>query len=283
MKNLRARYRKFLNSFEKESKVYILPSRFGFFYLTVTFISFVFSLSFGHPLSYFFSIVLLVFFVMIAFLTNNYMKGIDVQRVDSLILTEENAVLRLSFSHTSSVPAYFHIYILDHDYLVKRYESNLRLDLETWGSVKDVNLKISSVYPFFLFKSWKNILLIKNLYIVPSFTPDVDGEIENEDFELRNYIYGDNYSRINWKRSSDERTLVTSLIEYGESDRLGNIVTFDLVERELKKELAKLYLGKLYFYYQNRWQVRNSSGKIYRTDQLRANILTHMEKFSYGS
>ncbi len=283
LKNLKIRYKKFLNSFEKESKVYILPSRFGLFYIVVTFISFVFSLSFGHPLSYFFSIILLVFFVMIAFLTNNYMKGVDIKREESVFLPEGKAELRLSFYHTSSVPAYFQVQILDHDYLVKRFESSLHLDLNDWGLMKNVNIKVSSVYPFFLFKSWKNICLIKNLYIIPSFDKDILGDSDNEEIELRNYIYGDNFSRVNWKRSTEDKQLVVQRIDASQFNHIGKNAVFDLVESRLEKDFAYNYLGELFFYINNRWVIRSPRGSEYTREQLRSNFLLHMESLLYGN
>jgi len=199
----------------KGKKTYIIPSRFGLFYLMILFLSIIISVSFGHPFSYFFTSLLFVIFIISAFWANSYVSNLNVSSFnqDSLVQESKDFSLRLNISGPGQDIINCQV---QHDkgqsvdIFEDRSEAHISVhsSFSKWGVKDSIRVKLSSSYPYFLFYTWKYINLEDRVYVYPSVDQTemnklIDKNLQEfSDIEIDEYHKGDPLSRIYWKKVS---------------------------------------------------------------------------------
>jgi hypothetical protein len=259
------------NSGAKSNKVFIIPSRFGIFYLLTLFLGIIISVSFGHPFSYFFSSLMFVLFVISSFISNNYLKTVEVKVIPGDFLVEQNSLMAIKLIIESKSDE-----ILNCDISISNSKKKSVLvngksttvtyyvNFEQWGEIKDLKIGLSSSYPFFLFYTWKYFKMNEAILVYPKVEKAQLNKLkdntlhEYSDIELDKYQKGDSLSRVNWKKfsqsgklyikqdfggDSEINLLEESLLEKIERERAIGLLCYE-IEQHLRKYRSFAFIDK---------------------------------------
>ncbi|WP_198295308.1 DUF58 domain-containing protein [Bacteriovorax sp. DB6_IX] len=233
------------------NRVYIIPSRFGLLYLMILSFSIILAVSFGHAFSYYLSALLFVLFIIAAFMSNSYMKNLEIQIVEGDYLVSQSQDYGVKF-HAHAIDDPSLSFILEYQSGNKKSSKEVLIHEKKslftfyynffhWGVKKYLRMKVSSSYPFFLFTTWKYLKCEEEFIIYPkvskrSFNRHKDtSQKEYDDIELRAYIQGEPLSRVHWKKYAQTSQLIVKTELGGESDI--NLIDENLLNK-IDKEIA---------------------------------------------
>lgn len=215
-----------------------MPTKFGTLFLIIIFLSFIFSLSFGHSLSYFFSITLLSLFVVAAFISNNLASGITLHPKNKELIGHVGQEVVNELILGANSHSYFSVEIpLAQKEVFSRYDNvnNLKNYNYKSNEFKSTfsqrghyilkNLLIKSTYPFGIFKTWKYLNADVHFYICSQLI-ELNISSVDSDIEARQYQEGDSLSRINWKRSARGNDIIVNSFEKRQLSELGEVYYF---------------------------------------------------------
>ncbi len=206
-------------------RIFILPTKLGFYFLAITFILFTFSLSYGNPLAYTATFIFSSCLVASTIFTNYNLSGVSAKILDqsSSYFADDLKLLPISLVNISKKVRFD----LEAEIIKIKSSNSLSLDSKeskqiqvilpnlVRGKYKLQRVKIYSSFPFGLFYSWRYINLNHEINIYPrafgelpaiesnnsQITSDSPLYQEgNEDFyQHTNYGPGESWKRINWQ------------------------------------------------------------------------------------
>lgn len=226
----------------KGDRIYILPTRFGIYFLVVIFILFVLALSFGNALALFASI----FFASIAMTSAIYthfnlekivLKGV---MLPDMCFAGENAAMEVVLENGARKRRFgVRGYIISNtrskaEDIASMQTGHLTLpfQFEKRGIYSQSRLGVETDYPFGIFRSWRYFDINFNIEVAP--TPKGDAHlppsistkaIETDTKSNTNtsggeffshhspYLPGDNYRDIDWKAYAREKGLLKKEFE----------------------------------------------------------------------
>jgi uncharacterized protein (DUF58 family) len=167
---------------ERENKIYILPTMFGYYFLLLVFILFMISLTYGHSLAFTATFLFLSLIMSSAAITNFNLRGIDLTR----FLVSENEknhfLLRLFNSSQTRVDLDLKLRsqsIRSESIPVfegkKEYALSWNYSQLDRGSYLIRELIINTTYPVGLFYSWKKFNVSLEFVVPPKPKDFFDG------------------------------------------------------------------------------------------------------------
>jgi uncharacterized protein (DUF58 family) len=215
----------FIKLINQNNRIFILPTKLGFYFLAITFVLFTFSLSYGNPLAYTATFFFTATIVASTIYTNYNLSGVkaNIKSSYSGFYANETNALNINLSNISKKVRFD----LKIDLLKKKSTRPISLialdnkDVKVLlpklerGVYRIKTLSISSSFPFGLFYAWTNIKLDHSIYIFPEPIGEkeknlIDDERQgettsnqlegNDDFyQHKNYSEGESWKRINWQ------------------------------------------------------------------------------------
>ncbi len=210
----------------KQNRIYIIPTRFGFYFLLSVLILFIISLTYAHPLALISTFFFLSLIIISAVFTHFNIKDVELNKciIHPLILNE----IKFSISNHSKSKKYDIKITMGKD---KKFFSNITdIDVRenkyimckynlARGKYKLNRVYINTTYPFGIFYAWKFYNVDKSFYVYPKErgnislptlidddyyrekdSGNVSSKIGNEDFiGHRNYQRGDSWHLVDWK------------------------------------------------------------------------------------
>lgn len=183
-----------------------------------------------------------VLFVISSFVSNSYLKTVEIKLIPGEFLVEEGALMPLKLLVESKSDE-----ILNCDISIKNSEKKSVLvkgksttltyytSFEKWGEIKDIKIRISSSYPFFLFYTWKFFKIPESILVYPKVEKAQLNKLkdnslhEYSDIELDKYQKGDTLSRVNWKKFAQSGKLFVKQDLGGDSEI--NLLEENLIEK----------------------------------------------------
>jgi len=232
-------FEKIRQALNVKGRIYILPTKLGVYFLFITFVLFLFSISYGNPLAYTATFLFSSVIVASTIFTNYNLSGISAKVAldGKSFYADEKLVLEIALLNNSSkvrfdLEARHHKSNSNNSISINANEaSTLTVSLPKLerGEYLLEKIRVHSSFPFGLFFSWKNIALNQPLFVYPSANGDdhlMEGSsthsekessqtIEgNEDFyQHKAYIEGESWKRINWKVWAKSNVLLTKQFE----------------------------------------------------------------------
>lgn len=257
-----------------------MPSAFGAVYLVITFLSFIFSLSFGHSLTYLYSISMLIFFVFSAFIANGHVKNVSVIFRDDKFFIFQKSQKSFDFKANKE---FIDLKLRTQSQSIAIVNGHLNLKFSNWGRIKTKDLEVTSSFPFFLFRAWKYLQINSDLYILPA----IDSSQMQKDIEagptLKAFAQGDKLSRINWKKSQEDKIFInyeennsTEIQGYGEITLNIDLVRNLTNRQEIKDILVKLNSSRI-----NNVRIKNLENEILTNQDLDNLNIQLLEKVEY--
>lgn len=240
----------------KSFKTFIIPTKFGLYYLAALFILFLISLTYGHSLAFFSSFYFFSIIIVSAHITNFNLSNI---KFENISYNEFSAIIRLSNSSNKK----------REDIVLNFLKANSEpksIDKSTsWGiELSDRSpglymlpyIKISTTFPFGLFYSWKYVEVNERIYLFPesrkknsrslhSNIIQADEGIVKESFEGEEY-FGDSEIRhqhfplrmVNWK--SYAKGYVESIKTYADHYQIDHIINFSMLKGNFSQRIEEL-------------------------------------------
>lgn len=195
-------------------------------------ISFVLALSFGHPFSYFFSAFFVVVFVILAFWTNFYVGHLDIicrkrarlicqhdELFERVLIKARDEAVSVNLSTSTARSRGLEIGKDEVHIITEASEIDYNLSFgnkltENFGHISKIRIRLSSLFPYFIFYAWKYKDLETDIYIYPKVDKnklvEVRDKLQKElsGIELRNYTQGDGLARVYWKKYYQNGDLV---------------------------------------------------------------------------
>lgn len=204
---------------------------------------------------------MLIFFVFVAFIANAFMKKVEVIYKKDNIFLSQKKICKIEFKSNLE---FIELKIRSNSTFLHIFNGILDLKPKSWGRIKVQDLEVSSEYPFYLFRTWKYLSLEGDIYVLPF----LERESHFSDFEgspeIRSFVSGDKISRINWKKSLDDKIF----INYDEMIKgiasIESQLTIDLEELSMLsgKNEIKDVLSHINFYRENNLFVKNIKNEI---------------------
>jgi len=211
-----------------------------------------------------------VLFVISSFISNSYVKHLKLSLVPSQNICEEESLMPLKLLVESMGDEVVNcsveyekkikeVVVHDKSSILTYY-----LKLNGWGNRDKVRVKLFSLYPFFLFYTWKYIELKGDFVVYPLVNKrelnKLRDQSQNEfsDIELNKYTQGDPLSRVNWKKYAQSGKLYVKQDLGGESeinlfeesllDRIDKLQAVGIlcfeIEKHIKKSKSFTYLDR---------------------------------------
>lgn len=257
-----------------------MPSTFGVVYLLITFLSFIFSLSFGHSLTYLYSISMLIFFVFTAFIANGHVKNASILFKEEKIFIFQKSLKTFNFKINKD---FLDLKLRTHSHSFAIINGQLNLKFNNWGTIKTKDIEVSSSYPFFLFRAWKYLQINSDLYILPYIDSNQLQNDSESTPSLKNFSQGDKISRINWKKSFDDKIFINFEDKIlAETKGVGEIVlNVDQVRKLTARQEIKEILVKLNYSRINNMIIKNLENEILTKNNLDKLNIELLEKVEY--
>ena len=241
-------------------KTFILPTRHGYYFLSVAFIVFFISLSYANNLSLSTSFLFVSVILTGAVFTNENLSKVQIESVRFRNGVSGQAAVDVVVINGSGSKK-FNMEVS----LVKFCSAALSLNPREKGTLSIPlrlprgrygfkKITLMSGFPFGLFCSWKNCAVFGHVYVYPETIqhkiplPEPLGSGagdrtsvsfvrgSDEFFGHQNYIEGDSWRQVDWKAWARERGLLSKIFEENSSRKF----LFDFAAIPLKSDTHKL-------------------------------------------
>ena len=176
----------FLRFFEKfggrHNKIFIIPTRYGLYFIVIVFILFLISLSYGHSLAFTTTFVFVALVMTSAHFTNYNLAGVDIIAVHPPADTFEGGEARIKVTLRNTTKKHrFDLFLKVSDYgecdaftLAPGETSSHELSLKGLerGEYEIKRITVATSFPFGLFYAWKFWYEKQSFYIFPEITQD---------------------------------------------------------------------------------------------------------------
>lgn len=167
---------------KSHNKIFIIPTRYGFYFISIVFVLFLISLSYGHSLAYTTTFIFVSLVMTSAHFTNFNMAGIEVLalHIPDEIHAGESFDCRVTLRNTSRKTRF------DIEVSLGEVGESSAISIES-GGTKSVTLKVSplhrgqvsikrlrlaTTFPFGLFYAWKFWLIKKDFIVYPALAKE---------------------------------------------------------------------------------------------------------------
>lgn len=226
---------------QRDSRIYIIPTRQGGYFLGIVFLLFMMSLTYGHSLAFTSTFIMISIFMTSAAFTNYNLSGLE---FDEFILPAfliegeslEKALYILNKSNKIRFDLEFSLQSIQVDEMKKvapgeKSGAVTRLSQLKPGKYKIPWLRMKTTFPFGLFRAWRFYHVNRYLIVLPKVAPmsldqmESENEIgpadqavqvklgEEEYADSRRYEMGDPLKRINWKLYAKNQQLQTKIFQ----------------------------------------------------------------------
>jgi len=246
---------------KKRESIYIIPTKFGFIYAFGILITLLAGAIYSNNLVYSLSFFLVALFIISMHQTHQNMKGLFFDKIKLNIACEQSKGRGVIWIKSNNKENHFLINIqipeIDKNFIFSSdqiYANTLTPIYFNYPS-KDIGLhkikkvKISTIFPFGLFYSWKKFniestfttypqpigtsQLPKNFLIGDNST-HIKGQ-SGEDFsQHRKYTIGESYKNIDWKAYARERPLLIKELNDGQKE------SYIITDNPLEKDIHQL-------------------------------------------
>ncbi len=249
------------NFLETRERIFIIPTSYGFYYLSIIFILFLISLSYGHSLAFSATFIFVSVILVSSFYTNYNLAGIEVvslyqrynlatKQFDTFVKIKNNSS-RMRFDLQVKI---LNQYSLESLTIDKKSTSSLKIDFNLAAGVHKTNrVRVDTSFPFTLYKSWKNFKVDQKIFILPELKENkkfIDMFSSSDDYDVNNtrkggvedfyghseYILGDSWKDVDWKAYSRKLGLYKK--EFYENVKKESIINIDLVGENREEKLA---------------------------------------------
>ena len=206
-------------------RIFILPTKLGLYFLAITFVLFLFSLSYGNPLAYTATFLFSSVIVTSTIFTNYNLSGVTAKMIkeNSTFYEDENKLIQLVIINSSNKTRFDIEAQLGKNKTIDSHSVGASDNKKTILSISNLDrgqyqinrVKVMTSFPFGIFYSWRYIHVDHDVFIFPKAIGE-EQPIEltglresseglltvggNEDFYQHNpYIPGESWKRINWK------------------------------------------------------------------------------------
>ncbi|WP_127715832.1 hypothetical protein [Halobacteriovorax sp. HLS] len=221
----------------RSNRTYILPTRYGVIFGIVILIEFMVSITFGHPFAYLITFISSSIIFMSAIYTNSSFQSISTLPIqEDLVEVSQNVIFRLPLELSDKFENKS-FRVCDDQTQIYRDEivtfDKAYVDIyigEQMRGVHHINrVKLSTTFPFGLFRAWRYFDIDRKLYIYPklinsnelmsvmqsnhSSNESVDkvGQ-NNEDFlEHKKALETDSWRHIDWKAYASGKGLLSKV------------------------------------------------------------------------
>lgn len=257
----------------RHNKIFIIPTRYGLYFIAIVFILFLISLSYGHSLAYTTTFVFVALVMTSAHFTNYNLSGIEVIAIHPPDETFENEDPSLKVTLRNVAQKHrFDIFLKVSEYgesesfsLAPGETVNKKLTLNplTRGEYQLKRLTIATSFPFGLFYAWKYWYQNQGFFIYPAMPeksvtlpppqaldnrsgsfegkPEVGAE---EFYGHQNYDIGMPLRSIDWKAYARGKGLLLKKF-IDQSDVKYSLALEDTTEKSIQELTAKIVLAEL--------------------------------------
>ncbi|MDC1175416.1 DUF58 domain-containing protein, partial [Bacteriovoracaceae bacterium] len=226
---------------DRRERIFIIPTSYGLYYLSIIFILFLISLSYGHSLAFSTTFIFVSIILVSAYYTNYNLSGLTVSKVIQKYESSDlkfktyiqikNDANKVRFDIEGKV---LNLSSLKSTTIGQRDTDSIYIDFSQLkpGLYHLDKVRINTSFPFGLFRSWKNFKTDAEIIVLPSisnsvamintFTNSLNSKKEEvkregvDDFEGHSaYRFGDSWKNIDWKAYSRQHGLVKK--EYTEN------------------------------------------------------------------
>lgn len=255
---------------ERENKIYILPTMFGYYFLLLVFILFMISLTYGHSLAFTATFLFLSLIMSSAAITNFNLRGLDLSRFMVMENQKSHFLLRLRNTSKTRVD-------LELNLRSQKLKSESLAIVESgaentvsWNFshlprgpylVRDIIL--STTYPVSLFYSWKKFRVDLNFAVPPVPKDFFDGHYpfydhhnsesvgessmlkykkgEEEFYEHRKHEESDTWRLIDWKAYARTNQLFNKIQHSEDQARYLEFDYHKIPRLDHEQKLSQLY------------------------------------------
>lgn len=175
-------YKFFEKASQRHNKIFIIPNRYGLYFLSIIFILFLISLSYGHSLAFTTTFVFVSLVMTSAHFTNFNLSGIEVFSLRTPVdfYQGEEASVVVNLRNLSKKTRFDIVISLKHGTRVfqsrpitlrplENHSVEIPLNNMERGSYQISRVTVSSSFPFGLFYAWKYWYIDSELLVYPPF------------------------------------------------------------------------------------------------------------------
>lgn len=251
-----------INKLKTQSNIYIIPSRFGFYYIVINFLSFMIGLTYGNNLALLISFILVSYFIMVMINSHFNLKHFNFINLTFNSNFQDNGIGINLISKNDSKNTISDIHVYNN----RRNEIKF-CEIENISGVEEINFKntifnlprgyyssphilLRSQGPNFLFSTWSYLKTPSEFYVYPkriqdsqlfnALTDNINKNQWDEDsYETHiNYHSSLNHKRIDWKRFSKTNQLLWK--KYSAMNYNALNLDYDLISGDPDSKLGKL-------------------------------------------
>ena len=255
---------------ERENKIYILPTMFGYYFLLLVFILFMISLTYGHSLAFTATFLFLSLIMSSAAITNFNLRGIDLERFVSSENERNHFLLRLLNSSKTRVDLDLKLRSgVIQGASIPIFKSQDELTI-TWdysalarGPYLIREMILSTTYPVGLFYAWKKFIISFEFVVPPKPKDFFDGHYpfydhnesqsegessmlkykkgEEEFYEHRKHEEGDTWRLIDWKAYARTNQLFNKIQHSEDQARYLEFDYYKIPRLDHEQKLSQIY------------------------------------------